>query len=116
MRKENWGTYIIITNRDGEKKKLAVPLALVAADKVTDIAGLLASLGVGIVPSRPARQLLVQFLSLDVSGRVTAVPQIGWHCSGGTWLFVLRRHHRTCWVWRPTARATDSMLACAART
>ena len=88
-REENWGTYIIITNRDGEKKKLAVPHALIAADKVADIAGLLASLGVGIVPSRQARQLLVQFLTLDVSGRITAVPQIGWHCSGATWLFVL---------------------------
>ena len=89
VRGGNWGTYIIITNRDGEKKKLAVPLALIGADKVTDIAGLLASLGVGIVPSRQARQLLVQFLTLDVIGRVTAVPQIGWHCSGATWLFVL---------------------------
>jgi hypothetical protein len=54
-RGENWGTYIVITNRDGGKKKLAVPHALVAADKVADIAGLLASLGVGIVPSRQAR-------------------------------------------------------------
>ena len=89
VRGENWGTYIILTNRDGEKKKLAVPLALIHADKVADIAGLLASLGVGIVPSRQARQLLVQFLTLDVSGRITAVPQIGWHCSGDTWLFVL---------------------------
>jgi len=88
-RAENWGTYITITNRDAEKKKLAVPLALIHADKVADVAGLLASLGVGIIPSRQARQLLVQFLTLDVTGRVTAVPQIGWHCSGGTWLFVL---------------------------
>ena len=37
----------------------------------------------------PARQLLVQFLTLDVSRRITAVPQIGWHCSGEKWLFVL---------------------------
>ena len=88
-RAENWGAYIVITNRDGQKKKLAVPLALIHADKVADIAGLLASLGVGIIPSRQARQLLVQFLTLDVSGRITAVPQIGWHCSGTTWLFVL---------------------------
>jgi putative DNA primase/helicase len=88
-RGENWGTYIIITNHDGGKKKLAVPLGLIAADKVTDIAGRLASLGVGIVPSRQARQLLVQFLALEVKGRITAVPQIGWHCSGGIWLFVL---------------------------
>jgi Domain of unknown function (DUF927) len=89
VRAENWGTYVTITNRDGQKKKLAVPLALIHADKVADIAGLLASLGVGIIPSRQARQLLVQFLTLDVSGRITAVPQIGWHCSGATWLFVL---------------------------
>jgi putative DNA primase/helicase len=88
-RAENWGVYIVITNRDGEKKKLAVPLALIHADKVSDIAGLLASLGVGIIPSRQARQLLVEFLTLDVSGRITAVPQIGWHCIGDTWLFVL---------------------------
>ena len=88
-RGENWGTYIIITNRDGQKKKRAVPLALVHADKVADIAGLLASLGVGIIPTRQARQLLVQFLTLDVKRRITAVPQIGWHCSSATWLFVL---------------------------
>ena len=31
----------------------------------------------------------MQFLTLDVKGRITAVPQIGWHCSGATWLFVL---------------------------
>ena len=88
-REENWGTYIVLTNRDGGKKKLAVPHALIAADKVADISGLLASLGVGIVQSRQARQLLVQFLTLDISGRITAVPQIGWHRSGTTWLFVL---------------------------
>ena len=29
-RAENWGTYIIITNRDGQKKKIAVPHALIA--------------------------------------------------------------------------------------
>ena len=39
--------------------------------------------------SRQARQLLVQFLTLNVSARVTAVPQIGWHCSDGVWVFVL---------------------------
>jgi hypothetical protein len=89
MRGENWGTYIIITNRDGEKKKLAVPLALIHADKVADIAGMLASLGVGIIPTRQARQLLVQFLTLEVSERITAVPQIGWQSSCGNWLFVL---------------------------
>jgi len=88
-REENWGTYINLTNRDEGKKKLAVPHALIHADKVADIAGLLASLGVGIIPSRQARQLLVQFLTLDISQRITAVPQIGWHCSGATWLFVL---------------------------
>jgi Domain of unknown function (DUF927) len=88
-RAENWGTYVIITDRDGQKKKRAVPLALVHADKVADIAGLLASLGVGIIPTRQARQLLVQFLTLDVKRRITAVPQIGWHCSSATWLFVL---------------------------
>ena len=31
----------------------------------------------------------MQFLTLDISGRITAVPQIGWHCSAATWLFVL---------------------------
>jgi len=89
VREENWGTYITITNRDGGKKKLAIPHALTAADKVADIAARLASLGVGIVPSRQARQLLVQFLTLEVPERITAVAQIGWHCSRGSWLFVL---------------------------
>src|SRR5215813_2403878 len=88
-REENWGTYIIITNRDGGRKKLAIPHALTAADKVADLASLLASLGVGVVPSKQARQLLVQFLTLEVPERITAVPQIGWHCSGDAWLFVL---------------------------
>src|SRR6516225_11164042 len=88
-REENWGTYIVITNHDGGRKKLAIPHALTAADRVADIASLLASLGVGVVPSKQARQLLVQFLTLEVPERITAVPQIGWHSSGGTWLFVL---------------------------
>jgi putative DNA primase/helicase len=89
VREENWGTYIVITNRDGGKKNLAVPHSLTAADRVADIAGLLASLGVGIVPSKKARQLLVQFLTVAVSRRITAVPQIGWHYSAGSWVFVL---------------------------
>jgi putative DNA primase/helicase len=89
VRAENWGTYIVITNRDGGKKNLAVPHSLTAADRVADIAGLLASLGVGIVPSKKARQLLVQFLTVEVSRRITAVPQIGWHYSAGSWVFVL---------------------------
>src|SRR5262249_32267828 len=88
-REENWGTYIVITNRDGGKKTLAVPHALTAADKVAEIASLLASIGVGIIPTRQARQLLVQFLTVEVKERITAVPQIGWHCSRGLWVFVL---------------------------
>jgi putative DNA primase/helicase len=88
-RAENWGTYIVIRNRDGGEKKLAVPHALLAADKNAEVAAMLASLGVGIVPNPRARRLLVQFLILAVLKRITAVPQIGWHCSGGTWLFVL---------------------------
>jgi len=88
-REGNWGTYIVITNRDGGKKKLAVPAALTAADKVADITSLLASLGVGIITTRQARQLLVQFLTVDVKGRITAVPQIGWHRSAGVCVFVL---------------------------
>ena len=88
-RGENWGIYVEITNRDGGKKKLAVPHALTAADKVAEIASLLASIGVGIIATRQARLLLVQFLTVDVRGRITAVPQIGWHCSRGVWVFVL---------------------------
>ena len=88
-REENWGTYIIITNRDAGQKKLAIPHALTAAEKVAEIASLLASLGVGVVPSKQTRQLLVQFLTLEVPDRITAVSQIGWHSSGSTWLFVL---------------------------
>ena len=88
-RGENWGIYVEITNRDGGKKKLAVPHALTAADKVAEIASLLASIGVGIIATRQARLLLVQFLTVDVKDRITAVPQIGWHCSRGVWVFVL---------------------------
>jgi putative DNA primase/helicase len=88
-REENWGSYIFITNRDGGRKKLAIPHALTAADKVNDVASRLASLGVGVVPSKWARQLLVEFLTLDVPERITAVSQIGWHQSKNTWLFVL---------------------------
>jgi hypothetical protein len=88
-REENWGTYVVITNRDGGRKKLAIPHALTAADKIADIAGLLASLGVGVVPSKWARQRLVQFLTLDVPERITAVSQVGWHSSGDAWVFVL---------------------------
>jgi putative DNA primase/helicase len=88
-RAENWGTYIAIRNRDGGEKKLAVPHALLAADKNAEVAAMLASLGVGIVPNPRARRLLVQFLTVAVPKRITAVSQIGWHCSNGTWQFVL---------------------------
>jgi putative DNA primase/helicase len=88
-REENWGTYIIARNRDGGVKKLAIPHALMAADKANEIAAMLASLGVGVIPNRSARQRLLQFLTLDVKERITAVAQIGWHSSGEVWLFVL---------------------------
>ena len=51
-RGENWGSYAVVTNRDGDVRKLAIPLALIAADKVLDIAGTLGSLGVGVVPDQ----------------------------------------------------------------
>ncbi|MCC2653698.1 MAG: hypothetical protein K0Q60_3864, partial [Microvirga sp.] len=88
-RGENWGTYVVITDRDGGVKKLAIRHALTAADKAAEIAALLASLGVGVVPSKLARQLIVQFLTTEVKARITSVPQIGWHKSDGTWVFVL---------------------------
>jgi putative DNA primase/helicase len=88
-RQENWGTYAVITNRDGYVRKLAIPLALIAADKVLDIAGTLGSLGVGVVPTKAARQLIVRFLTVDVPDRITAVGQIGWTESDGAQLFVL---------------------------
>jgi putative DNA primase/helicase len=89
QRGENWGTYVAITNRDGGKKKLAIPHGLIAADKAAEIAALLASLGVGVIPSKPARQAIVQFLTTEVKDRITSVPQIGWHESNGAWVFVL---------------------------
>jgi hypothetical protein len=46
-RAENWGAYVVITNRDGGMKKLAIPYALTAADRAAEIAALLASLGRG---------------------------------------------------------------------
>ena len=42
-----------------------------------------------MVPGKFPRQALLQFLSIDVPRRITAVPQIGWHDSGGTSVFVL---------------------------
>jgi putative DNA primase/helicase len=89
QRGENWGTYVAITNRDGGRKKLAIPHALIAADKAAEIAALLASLGVGVIPSKMARQAIVQFLTTEVTDRITSVPQIGWHESTGAWVFVL---------------------------
>ena len=63
-RRENWGTYAAITNRDGDVRKLAIPLALIAAQKDLEIAGTLGSLGVGVVPTKAARQLIVRFLTV----------------------------------------------------
>ena len=88
-RGENWGSYAVVTNRDGDVRKLAIPLALIAADEVLDIAGTLGSLGVGVVPTKAARQLIVRFLTVEVPDRITAVGQIGWTESEGAQLFVL---------------------------
>ena len=88
-RHENWGTYVLIVNRDGEEKKIPIPHELIAANKAIDIAARLASLGVGVVANKDARQKLLEFLMLDLKERITAVPQIGWHRSGLTWVFVL---------------------------
>jgi len=89
QRGENWGTYVVVTNRDGGIKKLAIPHALIAADKAAEIAALLASLGVGVIPSKAARQAIVQFLTTEVTDRITSVPEIGWHESAAAWVFVL---------------------------
>ena len=88
-REENWGTYIAARNRDDGAKTLAIPHALLAADKSNEVAAMLASLGIGVIPSKPARQLLLQFLTVQVKERITAVPQIGWHHSADVWIFVL---------------------------
>ena len=89
QRGENWGTYVLITNRDGGTTRLAIPHALIAADKAAEIAALLASLGAGLILSKMARQAIVQFLTTEVKDRITSVPQIGWHQSEGAWVFVL---------------------------
>jgi putative DNA primase/helicase len=86
---ENWGTYITIFNRDGDFKRIAIPHSLLAADKKTDIAANLATVGVGVRANPWARQMLVQFLMQAVSERVTSVGQIGWYLSLGTPVFVL---------------------------
>ncbi|WP_336485192.1 DUF927 domain-containing protein [Methylobacterium nigriterrae] len=88
-RGENWGAYVIVTNRDGRSKPLAIPHALIAAEKSSEIVSTLASLGVGTVPGKDARQAIVQFLTTEVDARITSVPQIGWHQSDGAWVFVL---------------------------
>jgi hypothetical protein len=88
-RGENWGVYVVLTNRDGGVKKLAIRYALVAAEKAAEIAAVLASLGVGVVASKVARRLIVQFLATEVKARITSVPQIGWYQSDGLWVFVL---------------------------
>src|ERR1700675_3700611 len=89
QRGENWGTYVAITNRDGGKKKLAIPHGLIAADKAAEIAALLAPLGVGVILSKTARQSIFQFLTTEVKDRITSVPQIGWQESAAAWVFVL---------------------------
>ncbi|MER2266813.1 DUF927 domain-containing protein [Methylobacterium oxalidis] len=88
-RGENWGTHITITNRDGRSRQLAIPHALIAAEKANDIASTLAALGVGIVFGKSARQAIVELLTTEVSARITSVAQIGWHESDGSWVFVL---------------------------
>ena len=89
QRGENWGTYVSITNRDGGTTRLAIPHALIAADRAQEIAALLASLGAGLIHRKTARQAIVQFLTTEVKDRITSVPQIGWHQSEGAWVFVL---------------------------
>jgi putative DNA primase/helicase len=88
-RQENWGTSVVVRNRDGGTKSLAIPHSLTAADKSGEIAAMLASLGVGVIPGKKARQLLLHFLTTNVKERTTAVSQIGWYRSGEPWIFVL---------------------------
>ncbi|WP_336491299.1 DUF927 domain-containing protein [Methylobacterium nigriterrae] len=88
-RGENWGTHLTITNRDGKSRQLAISHALIAAEKTNDIASTLAALGVGVVFGKSARQAIVEFLTTEVSHRITSVAQIGWHESDSRWVFVL---------------------------
>ena len=83
-----------------EKKKLAVPHALIHADKVADIAGQGLLRSARRNPStRPARQLLVQFLAL--SGKRAHNCRASDRLALQRWHLAIRaprRNHRACWL------------------
>ena len=94
-REENWGTYIILTNRDGGKKKLAVPHALIHADKVADIAGLLFAARNHSIASGPSTPRAVPHARYKWAYNCRASDRLALqrrHLA----ICAARRHHRAC--------------------
>jgi hypothetical protein len=91
---ENWGTCVCVRNRDGVRKLLTVPYALIAAGRAKEIAAMLGSRGALIVSTTFAHRSLLEFLALEVPGRITTEYRAGWYHSGGAWCFVVAGRYR----------------------
>ena len=81
---EDWGRLLEVVDRDGRRKRWAMPMALMAGDG-SAIRDRLFSLGLVPSQARDARQALLQYIgSAQPDEKVRCVARIGW--SGGAFV------------------------------
>src|SRR5205085_12273765 len=81
---ESWGRLLVFSDRDGTKKRWAMPVRLLAGDG-REFREHLLDLGLVIGPGTKARNLLMMYLNAKPLKTVLCVTKQGWH--GG--IFVL---------------------------
>ena len=75
---ENWGRLLVFADRDGVKKRWAMPMSLLAGDG-REFREQLLSLGLDIAPGTKARNLLNAYLNTKPEKKAFCVTKPGWH-------------------------------------
>jgi putative DNA primase/helicase len=75
---DDWGRLLVVLDRDGRRKRWAMPMAMLAGDG-TEYRGRLLSLGLIIAPSKFARDALHEYISTArPATKARCVPRLGW--------------------------------------
>jgi len=75
---ENWGRLLVFADRDGVKKRWAMPMAMLAGDG-REFREQLLSLGLIVAPGPKGRNLLNAYLNTKPEKKALCVTRQGWH-------------------------------------
>lgn len=76
---EDWGRLLLVVDRDGHRKRWAMPMAMLAGDG-TSYRERLLSLGLILAPGRFARDALHEYVSMArPATKARCVSRVGWH-------------------------------------